>query len=120
MQAREVTRLEVAAGIDAISGIAAETRAHLASPSGLRLAAKLADHLSAYNATSDLVPFFGDYRLAHTEAHFQLRNSVCLAFHGFYSQAFSTLRSVCELSLLQSSLPEGGTPSDGPFNVARL
>jgi len=113
----DISRLEATAGVGAIAGVAAETRAHLASSSGLRLAAQLADHLSAYNATDDVVPFFGDYRLAHTEAYFQLQNSVCLAYHGFYSQAFSTLRSVCELSLLQASLPEGATFSDGPVNV---
>ena len=106
MKTKTVSLLEVFARVEAVAGVAAETRSHLSS-SGSRLADQIAAHLSAYNATSDIVPFFGDYRLAHTEADFQLRNSVCLAFHGFYSQAFSTLRSVCELTLLQSSLPEG-------------
>ena len=117
MPSGETGRLEARAGVGAIAGVAAQTRAYLASSLGLGLAAQLADHLSAFNATDDLVPFYGDYRLAHTEAYFQLQNSVCLAYHGFYRQAFSTLRPVCELSLLQASLPEGATISDGPMNV---
>jgi hypothetical protein len=98
---------------------ASETRKHLATPSGLSLAKQLANHLSAYNATDDLVPYFGDYRLAHTEAFYQLRNSVCLAYHGFYNQALATLRSVCELSLLQASLPEGNAVSDRALDLLR-
>jgi hypothetical protein len=114
-----VNRLESWAGVDGVAGVASETRSHLSSPSGLRLAKQLADHLSAYNATDDLVPYFGDYRLAHTEAFYQLKNSVCLAYHGFYSQAFATLRSVCELSLLQATLPEGDAVSDRTFDLLR-
>jgi hypothetical protein len=37
-------------------------------------------------------------------------------FHGFYSQSFSVLRSVCELSLLQSSLPEGAIRTEEGVN----
>jgi hypothetical protein len=102
-----------------VAGIARETRLHLSSPSGLGLAAHLANHLSAYYATDDVIPYFGDHRLAHTEAYLQLRNSVCLACHGFYSQAFSTLRSVCELSLLQASLPAGNHVSDEKLRLRR-
>jgi hypothetical protein len=83
------------------------------------LAQQLADHLSAFNATDDLVPYFGEYRLAHTEAFYQLKNSVCLAYQGFYSQAFATLRSVCELSLLQAPLPEGDAVSDRSLDLLR-
>ncbi|MHB0979671.1 MAG: hypothetical protein ACYC5Q_06295 [Thermoleophilia bacterium] len=119
MLAGEITWLESGAGVENVAGIAAQTRLFLSSPSGLRLAAHLANLLSAYNATDDVVPFFGDHRLAHTEAYFQLRNSVCLAYHGFYSQAFSTLRSVCELSLLQASLPEGNAISDEKLTLLR-
>lgn len=119
MLAGEITRLESSVGEENVAGIAAETRLFLSSPSGLRLAAQLANHLFAYNATDDVVPFFGDHRLAHTEAYFQLRNSVYLAYHGFYSQAFSTLRSVCELSLLQASLPEGNAITDEKLTLLR-
>ena len=119
MAADEVNWLEFWAGVESAAGVASETRQHLSSPSGLRLAGQLADHLSAYNATDDLVPYFGDYRLAHTEAFYQLKNSVCLAFHGFYSQAFATLRSVCELILLQASLPEGDAVSDRRHDLLR-
>ncbi|MDP2234026.1 MAG: hypothetical protein Q8K89_10340 [Actinomycetota bacterium] len=117
MPADEVARLEALAGVGRAVDVAAETRLHLSSPTGLRRAAQLADHLSAYNATSDLVPFFGDHRLPHTEAHYQLQNSVSLAYHGFYSQSFSTLRSVCELSLLQASLSEGDVVSDEKLDL---
>jgi len=116
---RAVTRLEWFAGLDGAAGVAAETRLHLSTPSGLRLAAQLADHISAYNATDDLVPYFGDARLAHMEAYYQLKNAVCLGYYGFYSQAFSTLRSVCELSLLQASLPEGQAVSDRTLDLLR-
>lgn len=119
MCADQVSRLESWTGVGSATGVASETRQYLSSPSGLRLAAQLSDHLSAYNATDDLVPYFGDYRLAHTEAFYQLKNSVCLAYHGFYSQAFATLRSVCELSLLQASLPEGDTVSDRTLDSLR-
>jgi len=114
-----VNKLEVWAGVDAAAGVASETRRHLSSPSGLSLATQIANHLSAYNATDDLVPYFGDYRLAHTEAFYQLKNSVCLAYHGFYNQAFATLRSVCELSLLQASLPEGDAVSNRTLDLLR-
>jgi hypothetical protein len=114
-----VDRLESWSGVDGAAGVASETRHYLLSPSGLPLATQLMDHLTAYNATDDLVPYFGDYRLAHTEAFFQLRNSVCLAYHGFYSQALATLRSVCELSLLQASLPEGDAVSDRTLELLR-
>lgn len=116
MQTESVSRVEMFAGVDRVAVVASDTRSHFAS-SGSRLADQLAAHLSAFNAASDLVPFFGDYRLAHTEADYQLRDSVCLAFHGFYSQAFSTLRSVCELVLLQSSLPEGAISSETEVNL---
>lgn len=119
MQSQDLESLEWWLNISGIANIVAQTRKFLAS-SKPRLAVQIADHLSAYNSTSDVVPFFGDYRLAHTEALFQLQNSVCLAFHGFYSQAFTALRSVCELSLLQSSLPEGATPSGAKVNMIWL
>lgn len=116
MQPESVSFVEQFAGVDKVAGIATETHSYFAL-SEYPHAKQFAVHLSAFNATSDVVPFFGDYRLAHTEADYQLRNSVCLAFHGFYSQAFSTLRSVCELSLLQSSLPEGTTSSELEANI---
>lgn len=119
MLADEITLLEFFAGVENVAGVAAETRLYLSSSSGLRIAVKLRNHLSAYNVTGDVVPFFGDHRLAHTEGFFQLQNSVCLAYHGFYSQAFSTLRSVCELSLLQASLREGDVMSDEKLNLLR-
>ena len=119
MLAGEITRLEWFAGVKKVTNVAAETQLHLSSPSGLRLAAQLTNHLSAYNVIDDVVPFFGDHRLAYTEAFFQLQNSVCLAYHGFYSQSFSTLRSVCELSLLQASLPEGDVMSDEKLSLLR-
>lgn len=119
MLADGVSWLESRVGLENVASVAAETRRHLSSPLGAPLAAQLTDHLSAYQATDDLVPFFGDHRLPHTEANFQLKNAVCLAYHGFYSQAFSTLRSVCELSLLQASLPEGPLISDEKLNLLR-
>ena len=117
--ADEIARLEALAEVGRAPDVAAETRLHLSSPTGLRRAAQLADHLSAYNATSDLVPFFGEHRLPHTEAYYQLQNSVSLAYHGFYSQSFSTLRSVCELSLLQASLSEGDVVSNEKLDLLR-
>lgn len=119
MFADPLNRLEALAGVKDAGHVGAETRRHLSSPSGLGLAAQLTRHLSAYNATDDVVPFFGDHRLAYTEAMFQLQNSVCLAYHGFYSQALSTLRSVCELSLLQASLPEGESVSERKLGLVR-
>ncbi len=119
MVADEIAQLEWRAGLENVVGVASDTRRYFSTPSGLRLAAQLANHLAAYGATDDLIPFFGDHRLAHTEAYFQLKNSVCLAYHGFYSQAFSTLRSVCELSLLQASLPEGPVVSDQKLDLLR-
>lgn len=119
MCADQVSWLESWTGVDNAVRVASETRQHLSSPSGRCLAAQLSDHLSAFNATDDLVPYFGDYRLAHTEAYYQLKNAVCLAYHGFYSQAFATLRSVCELTLLQASLPEGDIVSDRTLDLLR-
>jgi hypothetical protein len=119
MSADHLDRLEFWTDIGSVKGVASETNQYLSSQSGLPLAASLVDHIVAYNSTDDLVPYFGDYRLAHTEAFYQLRNSVCLAYHGFYSQAISTLRSVCELSLLQASLPEGNIVSDRTINLLR-
>jgi hypothetical protein len=103
------------ANVRAVADIAAQTSSYLSS-SQPHLAVQLADHISAYNATGDVIPFFGDYRLPYSESFFQLRNSVSLAFHGFYSQSFSVLRSVCELSLLQSSLPEGAIRTEEGVN----
>jgi hypothetical protein len=117
--ADETDTLGWRAGLKNVGGVAADTRQYFSTPSGRCLAAKLADHLVAYDATDDLIPFFGDHRLAHAEAYFQLKNSVCLAYHGFYSQAFSTLRSVCELSLLQASMPEGPVVSDRKLGLLR-
>jgi len=108
--------LETWAGLEGVPAIAARTRAHLSTP-GSGLATQMADHLEAFNSTSDIVPYSGDYRLAHTEAQFQLCNSVRLAFYGFYSQACVTLRSVCELSLMQSTLPEGAASTDAEVNT---
>jgi len=96
MSASEVERLEWRAGLQDVIRVASETRRYFSTPSGLGLATQFESDLAAYSATDDLVPYFGDHRLAHTEAYFQLQNAVCLAYHGFYSQAFSTLRSVCE------------------------
>lgn len=114
-----LNRLEFWTDIGRVTDIASETKQYLSSKSGLPLAESLVGHISAYNSTNDLIPYFGDYRLAHTEAFYQLRNSVCLAYHGFYSQAISTLRSVCELSLLQASLSEGNIVSDRTINLLR-
>lgn len=114
----QLDRLDLWIDVSNVTGVASETKEYLSSQSGLLLAVSLVDHLSAYNCTDDLIPYFGDYRLAHTEAFYQLKNSVCLAYHGFYSQAISTLRSVCELSLLQASLPEGDVP-DRTINLLR-
>lgn len=116
MQARNVTFVEKLAGVKEVAGIVAKTRLHLSS-SGSRLYDQLADNLLAYHATIDVLPYFGDNLLAYTEASFQLHNAVSLAFHGFYSHAFSTLRSVCELSLLQSSLPEDTAPPGTEVNL---
>lgn len=112
-----INKLESLAGIDKVADISKETRSYLNSPTGCSLANQVSDHLYAYNAMDDIVPYFGDYRLARVEAYYQLANSVNLAYHGFYAQAFSTLRSVCELSLLQAALPDGSTISKGEFNV---
>ena len=112
---QDIMAIEWWANVKAVADIAAQTRAYL-SLSQPHLAVQLADHVSAYNAAGDVIPFFGDYRLPYSESFFQLRNSVSLAFHGFYSQAFSVLRSVCELSLLQSSLPDGATRSEDGVN----
>jgi len=116
MQDHEVSRLIWWADIDAVAGIAAQTREYLCS-SPSPLAIQIAKHLSAYNSAGDVIPFFGDFRLPYTESFLQLRNAVSLAYHGFYNQAFSALRSVCELSLLQSSLPEGEIPSEEEVNI---
>lgn len=110
-----VERLESLADVHAAGNVQEKTLQFLGGRTGI--ASELADHLSAYNATDDLLPYFGDYRLAHTESYLQLKNSVCLAFQGYYSQALSTLRIVCELSLLQASLPEGFTAPPGEYNV---
>lgn len=114
-----VSMLEFWAEVDSAADIASQTRLHLSSPPGLLLATQLSDHLRAYNATDDLIPYFGDYRLAHTEAFYQLRNSVGLSYYGFYSQAFATLRSVCELSLFQASFPQGEAVSDQTLDLLR-
>ena len=119
MAASEVEQLERRAGLQNVLGVASGTRRYLSTPSGLRLAAQLGNHLAAYSATDDLVPYFGDHRLAHTEAYFQLKNAICLAYHGFYSQAFSTLRLVCELTLVQASLPEGPVVSEEKLDLLR-
>lgn len=119
MGADYLNRLEIWADIGRVTGVALETKQYLSSQSGLSLVASLVKHISAYNSTDNLVPYFGDYRLAHTEAFYQLRNSVCLAYLGFYSQAITTLRSVCELSLLQSSLPKGDIVSDRTIDLLR-
>ena len=113
-----MNRLEWWINIGSVAGVASETRQYLSSQSGLQLAASLAEHLSACNCTQDVIPYFGPYRLANREAFYQLQNSVSLAYHGFYSQALSTLRSVCELILLQASLPEGDV-SDRTVNLFR-
>ncbi len=117
--ADKIAELEGRSGLEKVKGVASDTRRYLSTRSGLPLAAQFANHLAAYDATDDLIPFFGDHRLAHIEAHFQLQNSVCLAYHGFYNQAFSTLRSVCELSLLQASLPEGPVASERRLKLLR-
>lgn len=119
MVADEIAQLELRAGLENVEGVASDTRRYFSTTSGLRLAAQLANHLAAYGATDDLIPFFGDHRLAHIEAYFQLKNSVGLAYHGFYNQAFSSLRSVCELSLLQASLPGGPVVSDQKLDLLR-
>jgi len=106
-------------GLPATTEVAATTHQRLTSQDG-RLATQLLNHVRAFDAAGEAVPYFGPYRLAHTEGHYQLRNSVCLAYLGLYSQAFVTLRSVGELSLVQAALPEGFPDSDGPFNVVRL
>jgi len=113
-----LNRLKLWVDIGSVTGVMSETEQYLSSQSGLSLAALLVDHICAYNSTDDLIPYFGDYRLAHTDAFYQLKNSVCLAYHGFYNQAISTLRSVCELSLLQASLPEGNA-SDQSIDLLR-
>lgn len=116
MRDHEVERLNCWVDIDVVANIAAQTREYLCS-SPSRLAIQIARHLSAYNSAGDVIPFFGDFRLPYTESFLQLRNAASLAYHGFYSQAFSALRSVCELSLLQSSLPEGEIPSEDEVNI---
>jgi hypothetical protein len=119
MEIDDVRKLETLVDIEGAKQVASETRMYLSSSQGLIHAGELVSHLSAFEAIDDLIPYFGDYRLAYGDALYQLKNSVNLAFNGFYGQAFSLLRSVCELSLLQASLPHGYSVSDRALNILR-
>lgn len=119
MVADGAAQLEARIGLGDVAGVSADTRVYMSSPTGSRLASRLVEHLRAYAALDDLVPYFGDHRLPYTESSFQLRNSVCLAYGGLYVQAYATLRSVCELSLLQAALPEGPVVSERQLELLR-
>ncbi len=119
MATDSAAHIEALIGLSDVAGVAAETRERLSSASGNRLATRLVEHLRAYAALDDLVPYFGDHRLPYNESSFQLNNSVCLAYSGFYVQAYATLRSVCELSLLQAALPEGPVVTERQLELLR-
>ncbi|MDY0040486.1 MAG: hypothetical protein RBS57_09250 [Desulforhabdus sp.] len=119
MATDSAAHLEARIGLNDVAGAAADTREYLSSASGSRLASRLIEHLRAYAALDDLVPYFGDHRLPYTESSFQLKNSVCLAYSGLYVQAYATLRSVCELSLLQAALPEGPVVTERQLELLR-
>ena len=119
MVSSDGTLLEALAGIDTVAGVSSDTRRHFHTASGRRLSEGLVQHLRAFAALDDLIPYFGDHRLPYSESLFQLKNSICLAYNGSYHQAFATLRSVCELSLLQAALPEGPVVSERQLELLR-
>ena len=106
MTSSDLYTLKNISGITNLSEVACATESHL-EHDGASLTARALRAVTSYNDMGDLVPYFGDHRLPHTEASNQLHVAFCLAFHGFYSQAFSTLRPVLELTLLQAALPPG-------------
>jgi hypothetical protein len=100
---RGMSELEALVDLEAPASILASTREYLASsPDKVH---NLASALWAFNNMIDLPPVGGDCLLPYQEAFQQLRDSVALAFGGFYSQALGSLRIALEMSLLQSSLP---------------
>lgn len=101
-----MSRLEALVPLDAPDLVLARTRTYLASTPSVVTA--LADSLWVHNDLFDALPIGGDCSLAYQEADTQLRASVSLAFLGFYSQALTSLRTVCEMDLLQAALPAAG------------
>jgi hypothetical protein len=62
-------------------------------------------HLRAYNEIGDLIPqtldnFASGHYFPYSQSYFELENSCELAMQGFYTYAFSALRTVLELGFL--------------------
>lgn len=62
-------------------------------------------HLRAYNEIGDLIPqtldnFASGHYFPYSQSYFELENSYELAMQGFYTYAFSALRTVLELGFL--------------------
>lgn len=65
----------------------------------------LANTMWAYNEIGDLVPqtldnIMSGHYFPYTESYYELENSYQLALEGFYTYAFTALRSVLELGIL--------------------